>query len=100
MTMIAKPRDLLDEAEATIRFLGFCGGSQALGELLMALADPGRCLRLDRLQGMLDTENTRLAVRLFDEYLSRRRSCDEWLALGETARRVALPEEKFTWECD
>lgn len=81
-------RDVLQEAAETIRRLGNCTSGIALGELLMALADGGRWLRLVRLQSSLDSENThrlyileqlakvsspegkrdvRLAIRLLDE---------------------------------
>jgi len=98
MTGQSNDADLLQEATDTIRRLGSCSGGEALGELLMAFADAGRSLRLVRLQGALDSENTRLAIRLLDEYLHRNRSHEEWLALGELAHRVALPEEKFSWQ--
>lgn len=89
--------DVLQQAAETIQRLGNCSSGEALGELLMAFADGGRWLRLVRLR-VLDSENTRLAIRLMDEYLNRYRSHEEWLALGELAQRVALPEEKFSWQ--
>lgn len=91
-------RDVLQEAAETIRRLGNCTSGIALGELLMALADGGRWLRLVRLQSSLDSENTRLAIRLLEEYLCRNRSHEDWLVLGELAQQVALPEEKFSWQ--
>lgn len=90
--------DVLQEAAETIQRLGNCTSGEALGELLMAFADGGRWVRLVRLPGALDSENTRLAIRLLDEYLHRKRSHEEWLALGELAQRVALPWEKFSWQ--
>ncbi|TXH76817.1 hypothetical protein [Thiobacillus sp.] len=98
MTGQSNDVDVLQETAETIRRLGSCTSGEALGDLLMAFSDSGRGLRLARLQGALDSENTRLAIRLLDEYLHRNRSHEEWLALGELAQRVALPEEKFSWQ--
>ena len=96
--MAKQSNDALQEAAETIRRLGNCSSGAALGELLMAFADGGRWLRLVRLQGSLDSENTRLAIRLLAESLHRNRSQEEWLRLGELAQRVALPEERFSWQ--
>lgn len=92
--------DVLQKASETIQRLGECTSGSALAELLMALADGGRSVRLVRLQVSLDSENTRLAIKLIEEYLNRKRSHEEWLALGELAQKVAVPWEKFSWQTD
>lgn len=90
--------DVIQEAASTIRRLGQCTSGEAIAELLMALADSARPIPLIKLQGVLDSENTRLVIRLLEAYLERTKSHEEWLALGELAQSEILPWEVFSWQ--